>query len=83
MHRWACWPPQTEKLLVDDLVEQDTCRLPEELRADLSCHDPVVDRSLTHLAGLLRAHRARLGTGYRRVDVGRHALPVPAHLRNG
>lgn len=26
---------------VDDVVDQDTCRRPERLRADLSSHDPV------------------------------------------
>ena len=44
---------------------------------------PLSRRSLTHLADLLRAHRARRGTRYRRLDPGRQALLVLAHLRNG
>lgn len=44
---------------------------------------PLSTRSLNHLASLLRAHRARLGTRYRRLDAGRQALLVLAHLRNG
>ncbi len=40
-------------------------------------------RSLNHLAELLRAHRTRRGTRYRRLDPGRQALLVLAHLRNG
>jgi hypothetical protein len=44
---------------------------------------PLSQRSLIHLAGLLRADRARRGTRYRRLDPGRQALLVLAHLRNG
>jgi hypothetical protein len=44
---------------------------------------PLSRRSLTHLADLLRAHRARRGTRYRRLSAGRQALLVLAHLRNG
>jgi hypothetical protein len=38
---------------------------------------------LTHLADLLRGHRARIGTRWRKVTPGRQALLVLAHLRNG
>ncbi len=55
----------------------------QELRADLSCHDPAGDPYLTHLADLLRAHRVHRDTGYRRLEAGRQALLVLAHLRNG
>ncbi|MET9301307.1 transposase family protein [Micromonospora aurantiaca] len=44
---------------------------------------PLSTRSLNHLAELLRTHRARRGTRYRRLDHGRQALLVLAHLRNG
>jgi hypothetical protein len=44
---------------------------------------PLSRRSLTHLADLLRAERARRGTRYRRLHPGRQALLVLAHLRNG
>jgi hypothetical protein len=44
---------------------------------------PPSTRSLTHLTDLLRTHRQRLGTRYRRLDPGRQALLVLAHLRNG
>jgi DDE superfamily endonuclease/Helix-turn-helix of DDE superfamily endonuclease len=44
---------------------------------------PLSQRSLNHLADLLRAHRTRCGTRYRRLDPGRQALLVLAHLRNG
>lgn len=44
---------------------------------------PLSTRSLTHLANLLKVHRASRGTRYRLVDPGRQALLVLAHLRNG
>jgi hypothetical protein len=38
---------------------------------------------LTHLAGLLRVHRAAIGSRWRKLTAGRQALLVLAHLRNG
>lgn len=38
---------------------------------------------LTHLADLVRAHRNRIGSRWRRLDPGQQALLVLAHLRNG
>ena len=40
-------------------------------------------RTLTHLADLLRAHRRARRSRWRRLDPGRQALLVLAHLRNG
>jgi hypothetical protein len=40
-------------------------------------------RSLNHLAGLIRRHRAQRRSRWRRLDPGRQALLVLAHLRNG
>src|SRR2546429_4040006 len=40
-------------------------------------------RTLTHLAQLLRARRAAIGSRWRRLDPGQQALLVLAHLRNG
>jgi hypothetical protein len=44
---------------------------------------PLSTRTLAHLAERLRAHRTELGTRWRRLDPGRQALLVLAHLRNG
>ena len=44
---------------------------------------PLSTHTLTHLAEQLRAHRAERGTRWRRLDPGRQALLVLAHLRNG
>jgi hypothetical protein len=38
---------------------------------------------LNHLANLLRGHRSRIGSRWRRLSPGRQALLVLAHLRNG
>lgn len=45
---------------------------------------PALSRAhLTHLADLLRGHRNRIESRWRRLDPGRQALLVLAHLRNG
>jgi len=44
---------------------------------------PLCTRILSHLAELLRAHRRASGCRWRRLDAGRQALLVLAHLRNG
>lgn len=44
---------------------------------------PLFTRSLTHLSDLIRAHRTNRGTRWRRLDPGRQAMLVLAHLRNG
>lgn len=40
-------------------------------------------RTLNHVAELIRTHRAQLRSRWRRLDPGRQALLVLAHLRNG
>ncbi|MCZ7433352.1 IS5 family transposase [Streptomyces sp. WMMC1477] len=47
------------------------------------CGLDVSSRSLTFLAARLREHRRRIGSRWRRLTVGRQALLVLAHLRNG
>jgi hypothetical protein len=44
---------------------------------------PLSTRTLTHLADLIRAHRTRLRSRWRRLNPGEQALLVLAHLRNG
>ncbi len=44
---------------------------------------PLSTRALTHLSELLRAHRREIGCRWRRLDPGRQALLLLAHLRNG
>lgn len=44
---------------------------------------PLSTRTLTRLAQQLREHRTARGTRWRRLDPGRQALLVLAHLRNG
>ncbi|WBB46816.1 transposase family protein [Verrucosispora sp. WMMA2044] len=44
---------------------------------------PLSTRSLNHVAALIRTHRHRRRSRWRRLDPGRQALLVLAHLRNG
>ncbi|MDG4795525.1 transposase family protein [Micromonospora sp. WMMD1082] len=44
---------------------------------------PLSTRTLNRLANLIRAHRAQRRCRWRRLDPGRQALLVLAHLRNG
>ncbi len=41
------------------------------------------NRTLSHLAGLIRAHRHQQRSHWRRLNPGRQALLALAHLRNG
>lgn len=44
---------------------------------------PLSERTLATLSAWLREHRRRIGSRWRRLDPGRQALLVLAHLRNG
>lgn len=44
---------------------------------------PLSTRSLTRQSGLLRAHRAAIGSRWRPLDCSQQALLVMAHQRNG
>jgi hypothetical protein len=44
---------------------------------------PLSNRTLNHLADLIRAHRTHLRSRWRRLNPGQQALLVLAHLRNG
>ncbi len=44
---------------------------------------PLCNRTLARLTDFIRAERARLRSRWRRLDPGRQALLVLAHLRNG
>jgi hypothetical protein len=57
---------------------------PEELRLlTYVASIPLSTRTLVHLSDLLRARRNQVGSRWRRLDAGRQALLVLAHLRNG
>ena len=44
---------------------------------------PLSSRTLNHLADRIRAHRKQRRSRWRRLNLGRQALLVLAHLRNG
>jgi Helix-turn-helix of DDE superfamily endonuclease len=76
-------PIELPRLLVDDVVDQDARRLPRSLVLTYRATIPLSTRSLTRLAELLRAHRAAIGSRWRRLDCSQQALLVLAYLRNG
>src|SRR5256714_12717884 len=57
---------------------------PEELRLlTYVASIPLSTRTLVYLSDLIRARRREVGSRWRRLDPGRQALLVLAHLRNG
>ena len=44
---------------------------------------PLSRTTLTHLAGVLRRHRRKIGSCWRKLNPGQQALPVLVHLRTG
>jgi len=44
---------------------------------------PLSRATLTYLSGVIRRHRARIGSHWRKLNSGQQALLVLAHLRNG
>jgi hypothetical protein len=40
-------------------------------------------RTLTDVAGIIRRHRASIGSAWRKLNPGQQALPVHAYLRKG
>ncbi|MGH3405469.1 MAG: transposase family protein [Streptosporangiaceae bacterium] len=44
---------------------------------------PLSRRTLSYVAGVIRRHRAAIGSCWRKLNPGRQALLVLAHLRNG
>src|SRR5437764_13289385 len=57
---------------------------PEELRLlTYVASIPLSTRTLVYLSDLIRARRNQVGSRWRRLDAGRQALLVLAHLRNG
>ena len=52
-------------------------------RAFLPCRAAVVCPGLTYAAGVIRRHRERIGSAWRKLSPGRQALLVLAYLRTG
>ena len=44
---------------------------------------PLSAPTLSHVAGVIRRHRARIGSAWRKLNRGRQALLVLVHLRKG
>src|SRR5438045_3357058 len=75
--------PHRTKLPVGHRSTKNDC-LSRELRLlTYPASIPLCTRTLSHLSEMLRAHRRAIGCRWRRLDAGRQALLVLAHLRNG
>ena len=44
---------------------------------------PLSSRTLTYVAGIIRRHRASIGSGWRKLNSGQQALLVLVYLRKG
>ena len=71
------------KPLADEAITT-ILRLPRELLM-LSCRAalPLSRSTLTHLSGVIRRHRARIASCWRKLNPGQQALLGLVHLRNG
>jgi hypothetical protein len=49
----------------------------------LSCRGAVVPPDLSYVAGIIRRHRRKIGSCWRKLNPGRQALLVLTHLRKG
>ena len=66
------------------MTDRQTGRLPKGLRMlSYPASIPLSTRSLVWLAEQIRAHRVAIRSRWRRLDPGRQALLVLAHLRCG
>ena len=71
------------KPLVDEAIDQDPHRLPRGFHAFLPCRAAAVSQTLTYVAGIIRRHRAQIGSCWRKLNPARQALLVLAYLHKG
>jgi hypothetical protein len=72
----------TAEPLVDEAITT-TLRLPRGSDAFLPCRFAVSRSTLAYLAGVVRRHRRKTGTCWRKLNPGQQALLVLVHLRKG
>ena len=71
------------KPLVDEAIDQDPHPPPRGFHAFYRAALPLSSQTLSNLAGVIRRHRAKIGSAWRKLNPGRQALLVLAHLRKG
>ena len=76
-------PWRMPKPLVDEAIDQDPHSPPRGSRCFLPCRASVVRQTLDYTAGIIRRHRLRIGSPWRKLNPGRQALLVLAYLRKG
>src|SRR6266516_4686897 len=74
---------EVAKPLVDEAIDQDPHLPPRGFGAVLPAALPLSRQTLTYTAGVIRRHRAQIGSPWRNLDPGRQALLVLACLHKG
>jgi DDE superfamily endonuclease/Helix-turn-helix of DDE superfamily endonuclease len=71
------------KPLVDEAIDQDPSSAQGLRMLFYRAALPLSAQTLSYVAGVIRRHRRQIGSCWRKLNPGRQALLVLAHLRNG
>jgi Helix-turn-helix of DDE superfamily endonuclease len=71
------------KPLISEAIDQDPHLLPRGSGAFYPAALPVSSQTLTYIAGVIRRHRAHIGSPWRKLSPGRQDLLALAYLRKG
>lgn len=71
------------KPLVDEAIKPASASATEGFDAFYPAALPLSHQTLAYVAGVIRRYRARIGSGWRKLNPGRQALLVSAYLRKG
>jgi arylsulfatase A-like enzyme len=71
------------KPLVDDAIDQDPHLPPRASVLLYPAALPLSRQTLTYVAGIIRRHRAQIGSPWRKLNPSGQALLVLAYLRTG
>jgi Helix-turn-helix of DDE superfamily endonuclease/DDE superfamily endonuclease len=71
------------KPLVDEAIDQDPSSAQGLRMLFYRAALPLSAQTLSYVAGVIRRHRRQIGSCWRKLNAGRQALLVLAHLRNG
>jgi Helix-turn-helix of DDE superfamily endonuclease len=74
---------EVAKPLVDEAIDQDPLLLPRASVLFYPAALPLSRQTLTYTAGVIRRHRAQIGSPWRKLGPAQQALLVLAYLRKG
>src|SRR6266700_4563368 len=81
--RYGVSPWRMAKPLVDEAIDQDPHRPPRGFDVFYPAALPLSRQALDYTAGIIRRHRKKIGSPWRKLNPGRQALLVLACLRRG